>query len=251
MTAGNVYSSIRRNLEILRTVADGVNRFDDINANVDLPTSTINRILKGLVSVGLAYQDPETRHYYLGPEIIKLSTNPLAAHQMLISICQGELERLSALSGETTVLFLALGIKRILLATVPSPHEVTLIYKPGLTNLIHLASGGKMLLAMMDWQRIETILNAIGLILKDQGKKIERSSFLEELKEIKKQGYATSRGEWLKGCNGLSVPLRGYALPSALGMMGPDYRVDVQDYRDELQESGQRISKILGQVFPS
>ena len=250
MAADNAYSSIRRNLEILRTVAGGTNRFDEIKDKVDLPASTINRILKGLVSVGMSYQDPENRHYYLGPEILKLLANPLATHEIMVSICQEEMERLTALSGETTVLFAALGIKRILLATIPSPNEVTLLYRPGLTNFIHLASGGKMLLAMMDWQRIGNILTAIEMILKEQGEELDKPQILKDLNEIKEQGYAISRGEWLKDCNGLSVPLWGYAIPVVLGMMGPDYRVDIMTYRDEIQKSGQLISNIIGRIFP-
>ena len=57
---------------MLRLLAAGQEmgvRLTDLAANSGLKRATLHRILRVLVEEGAVEQDPETRHYLIGPEV--------------------------------------------------------------------------------------------------------------------------------------------------------------------------------------
>jgi len=69
-------NTIRRGAEILKILAEGCNRLEDIYPRAGLNKSTTHRLLKSLVSSGLAFQSPLNRNYYLGPLLLKSGRLP-------------------------------------------------------------------------------------------------------------------------------------------------------------------------------
>jgi DNA-binding IclR family transcriptional regulator len=66
---------------------------------------------------------------------------------------------------------------------------------------------------------------------------------------VRKQGYAFSFGERVKGASSVSVPIQDYVCPVALSIMGPDNRFSLDKMKEILpvmKERAIRISKKLG-----
>jgi IclR family KDG regulon transcriptional repressor len=74
---------------------------------------------------------------------------------------------------------------------------------------------------------------------------------LAQLKEIKRQGFATSTGERINGSTCISVPVNNYTYPTALSILGPTERLQprVQEFAEVLKASAKRISDNISGIF--
>ena len=76
MPATKVVNAINRGAEILKILAEGHNRLEDIFPIVGLNKSTTHRLLKSLVSSGLAFQNPLNRNYFSGAALFETLLEP-------------------------------------------------------------------------------------------------------------------------------------------------------------------------------
>jgi DNA-binding IclR family transcriptional regulator len=72
----------------------------------------------------------------------------------------------------------------------------------------------------------------------------------EELKKIRKQGYATSDDETFEGAVAIAVPIKNDIFPVALGAVGPEnrFRKRMMSLLDEFKKSADTISNRLKKV---
>ncbi len=221
--ANNVNAVVRAG-QILTCVSSGINRVSKISENLQLSISTIHRLLKTLESIGFAIQDPGNNSYYLGPAIFGLSKNLTESHQILISIALNHMENLRNLSGETVSLTIRHGLQRIQLKELPSKKELKVAVGDNFAVPIYAGSAGKVLLSEQDEEELKPILKRIELIGIGPNTITDKDMLLQELKKVRRQGYATSRGEVIKGTAAISVPVRDYFCPVALSVIGPQDR---------------------------
>lgn len=98
--------AIRRAVQVLRGVSArnriGI-KLTDLARHCGLEHSTTHRILRGLIAEGLAYQDENSRRYFLGPVVYELG---LAAEPRfrLKDVAASALDRLAEQSGDTVFL---------------------------------------------------------------------------------------------------------------------------------------------------
>jgi len=240
-------NSILRCAEILKTVFNGVNRLTDISYNLNLNKSTTHRLLKALEKSGLIIQDHLTRKYLPGHLILRLASNPIFSHQLLVVSCHDEMIHLRDLTKESVVLHIAIGSQRICLEEIQTNEDIKYISGVGSVAPIYVGAGGKLLLSEMEKEDLELLLNNIKLLPVGPKTIIEKKKLLKELEKIHKQGYATSREERLYGGVAISVPIKNYVCPVALTILGPQFRFGAKmiDSLDDLKLSAKRISEKL------
>lgn len=95
-------------------------------------------------------------------------------------------------------------------------------------------AAGKALLAEFDTERIERVIDAWGLPKETEHTITERSRLMEELDEVRDQGYAINNKENFEGIRaiGSSVHTPEGALLGAIAISGPAYRLSVDDLHD-------------------
>lgn len=240
-------NSIYRSAEILKSIFNGVNRLTDISYNLNLNKSTTHRLLKALETSDLIIQDHLTRKYLPGHLILRLASNPISSHQLLIVSSYDEMVRLRDLTKESVVLHIAIGSKRICLEEVQTNEDIKYISGVGSVAPIYVGAGGKVLLSEMEKKDLELFLNSIKLLPVGRKTVIKREMLFKELEKIRKQGYATSRGERLYGGVAISVPIKNYVCPVALTILGPQFRFGAKiiDSLHDLKLSAKRISEKL------
>ena len=238
-------NSVARCAEILKIIFGGVNRFTDISYRLNLNKSTTHRLLKALEKSGLVTQDPLTRKYLPGYLILRLASNPIFSHQLLIVSSHDEMVRLSKLSAESVALHISIGGERICLEEIQSDQDIKYISGVGSVAPIYVGSAGKLLLSEMERKDLQILLNNIQLLPVGPKTIIKQKRLLRELDEIRKQGYATSQEERLFGGVAVSVPIKNYICPVALSIVGPYFRLGskMMDFLDDLKLSSKRISK--------
>lgn len=238
-------NTISRGAEILKILAEGSNRLEDIYPLARLNKSTTHRILKTLVSSGLAFQSPLNRNYYLGPLFLRLSSNPNVSHQMLILCSIEELTKLRDFSAETALIMIPNGDQRLVLKEVRSKQKIAFSLGNGSTTPIYVGSSGRILLSQYNNEDLNKILSKIDMDHVSPNTITDRNLLKKEIDKIRKKGFATSSGEQLPDSAGISAPVKGYFCPIALCVMGPKVRFKPTSALNQLRESANLISEKL------
>ena len=245
MPATKIVNAISRGAEILKILAEGRNRLEDIYPIVGLNKSTTHRLLKSLVSSGLAFQNPLNLNYYLGPLFLRLCSNPNVSHQMLILSSIDELRQLRDSSDETSMIMIPNGNQRLVLKEVRSKQKIALSLGDGNTAPIYVGSSGRTLLAQYTDKELTKILGKISLAPVGSKTIRDKNLLRKEVNKIRKKGFGTSFGENHPDAAGISVPVKGYFFPVVLCVMGLKGRFKPTSILDELKESAIRISDKL------
>lgn len=240
-------NSVSKALEILKILADEVNRLTDISARLGYNISTTHRLLKTLEREGFVVQDPGSHQYFLGHVLLRLLSNPLNAHQGVVLSAQEEMKRLQILTGETIAIHIPLGDKRFCLEEVESSHRIKYTNGCGSVNEIYAGAGSKVLLSEYSEDQFQKLFQRIELKPAGPNTIMNKDVLLEELQRIKRDGFALSRGEGLDGAVAIAAPVKGYVCPVALSIMAPEFRFGekILNYVDELKRSTGNIAKKL------
>jgi DNA-binding IclR family transcriptional regulator len=246
----NSVTCISKAVSILNALNANINNIHDISKKVNLSNSSVHRLLQALVETGLAIEDPISHQYYLGFNLIKLTSNTNNAYQYVIRSAQDKLERLRDLSKETISLDVRMGMERVKLIVLMSQQSVAVIARPHDTSLIWTGAMGKVLLSQLAPQQLDDVLNRIELVPLTKFTITDKEAFRKEIENVRTQGYALSYSEAKVGISALSVPVRYFVEPLALSMTGPEIRFSQRmiDYLDDLKKTAQEIEKDLLRV---
>jgi len=244
-------NSIIRAVDILKVISKGNNKLSAISEELQLGKGTVHRILNTLEHTDMVKQDPINREYFLGPELLSLSASQSIAHSFLCACSRDELIRLRDLSRETVNLQIRLGLTRVCIMEYESLEEIKFISGAGVSLPIHLGSAGKMLMSEMNNLNLKILFEHISFDKICSNTIIDKRMMLEEIAKIRKQGYAVSFSERLKGSASISVPIKNYPTPVVLSVLGLENRFNKNSMKRCLKEmfkSASRISKHLAKI---
>jgi len=242
--------SIARAADVLKALSADLSTISDISRKLNLSKSTVHRLLKALEDSGLVVRDPLKHRYYLGYLLLRLALNPITAHQHLIHCAYDKMVYLREISEETATLHIRLGSQRIRLQELTGSHDVRYIGRPTMTDPLWAGAMGKVLLAHVQEDELEVILDNVVLIPLTPQTITDKAVFRKEIEKVKQQGYATSYSETVPGVSAISVPVRDYVEPVALSLVGPEYRFasHMMDFVSVLKENASQISQDLLKV---
>jgi len=230
------------------TVAEPELSLKQLSEKTGLYKSRIIRLCGTLVAHGFLIRTPAATHK-LGPKLMILGkvyerTNPLTA------VARPIMKDLSALTGESTKLFVIEGFKRLCLVREKGPSPLQYAINEGETQALYAGAGGKLLLAFAPeaFQRE---------IIRRNRKKFTEATIIDadalqkELEIIRRQGYAFSKGELVSEVAGLAAPVYDCdgLVCAALNIAGPKQRF-VDDRRKkmltQLIDAAHQLSLLLG-----
>ncbi|MCR4394563.1 MAG: helix-turn-helix domain-containing protein [Dehalococcoidales bacterium] len=246
-------TSVQRAIKILICLSRGINNLTGIAAECDLSNATVHRLLKTLEETGAVFQDPASRRYFLGRSIIGLTANPNLTHELLILSAEKEVRLLSACTEETVSLLSISGLKLVRLFSVPSRHPLRVVDIPDEERRvgdIYTGAPAKVLLSQYPEDKFRQLLRYIKLEIAENPA-INIEELMLQIKQIRKQGYAVTAGETVKGGLCISVPVRDYVMPVSLNIYGPAERIKPRtaDYLEKAMESAERISTNIRNIF--
>lgn len=218
---------------------------------VDMPKSTVYRILRVLQQHGFLSQDPDTRRFRLGLAVLELGRR---AHEglELRRIALPIMERVAALSGET-VLLQVVGPdadRVVCVERVQQRQGLRLILEVGATAPLHAGCSSKVLLAFMPEEAIERVLSG-SLAPVTSHTMTDPDQIRAELAKIRHDGYAISFEETDEGVAGVSVPIRDHLdrVVAGLSISGPITRVNEATISETIAlalDGAQQIAEHLG-----
>ena len=216
----------------------------DLSKKCELPLSTLHRLLKAMIKQGMVEQDERTKSYTLGTVWLEYG---LQIYDKIdyVSKIRPELERLSREVEESVYLSQPLGMEALIIERIDSENNpIRLHDRLGLRIPMHIGAANKAMLAHMNVSQSKEVLSA--LLPKEKIPEMKAT-----LKEIKKQGYATSYGERTEGTFSVAVVIlnrfEDVVGAISIGLLSfnlTDSRIEF--LAKKAVETGKRISRKLG-----
>jgi len=197
-----------------------------IAKQLGLPTSTIYRYIAMLKQSGLIEQTGKAGMYCLGTKILELAHNvPKKSLQETSLPIMGQLSRET---GETVTLTGLREHDGICLEKADGHHAFRVSYERGTTFPLHAGASGKVLLAYLDPQKQDQIIRKLKYDKFSETTITEPKRLKAEIAAIKKQGFALSNGEIIRGTYGIAAPIFSLSrnVIAALSISAPNHRLE-------------------------
>lgn len=177
----------------------------EISTKLELPPSTVHRILKTLCNNMYVTQDEKSHEYGLGPALISLGA--VAGKNIdLKNEAYSILKELSIETGEDAFLIIPIGKKGYTLERINGPRTLKIVENFGGEMWLHYGAVRKAILAYKSKEFIdEYIAEIINTSISDV--KISEKELREILSRTREEGIATSAGDYVKGTIGIGAPI--------------------------------------------
>lgn len=237
--------AVERALDILLCFTHATDlTLTEISQQVGLHKSTVHRLLASLEGKGFVIRDAVSDKYRLGFRVWELSANISRSDDPAVLLLP-EMERLRDQLGETISLYIRDGAERIRIQAVQSNQAIRRVAPVGARMPLYVGASSKVLIAFDEPGAQQVVIDD-----PHWPSTIDRTLFLGQLADIRKQGYATSVEEREQGAAAVSAPIldRSGRLVAALSVSGPSNRWSLPVMKQHaalIQEAAERMGKML------
>ena len=237
--------AVERALDILLCFTDSTDLgLSEISSRLSLHKSTVHRLLATLENKGFLIRDIETEKYRLGFRIWELSAN-LTHNDDPATLLLPEMERLRDLVEETISLYVRDGSERIRIQAVQSKQPIRRVAPIGARMPLAVGASSKVLVAYAEPYFLQELLND-----QDWPDFVNKEAYVEQLTQIKQQGFATSVEERELGTAAVAAPIfnRNGQLVASIAASGPSNRLTpekMSDYAPYIMEAAYRMGKMM------
>jgi|HigsolmetaAR206D_1030411.scaffolds.fasta_scaffold00160_31 DNA-binding IclR family transcriptional regulator len=225
----------------------------EISKRLHMPKPTVYRILQTLESRGYVKKEKYSEYdirYRLGLKLLELGN--LAAEQLeLRKIALPYMKSLRDEIDEVIHLVILDGDEAIYIEKVEGLKALRLVTRIGKREPLHVGSGPKLLLSFQSDAFINRYVDGMSANTINKRGIWHKRDLLEEIEEIRQNGYSVSIGEQDPDTIGVSYPIFDYTghLAAALAVSGPAIRFfgeRGQMIQEKTQQTAEQISKALG-----
>jgi len=252
--AGNPYS-----IEVLSRAFDIMSVFSharpsmslvEIVQAVELPKTTVFRILSSLVARGMCDWDAQSSKYSLGFELVRLADirrRQSNVHDVTLPVMREIRNQVN----ETVILSVRSDDSRVHIDFVEGLHPMRRMADLGVRAPLYAGAASKVLLAGMDDDEIDAYLDRTDLTAFQETTITDRDVLWREVRTIRKRGFAESKGELFPGGGALAAPIKDFAgkTVAVMDILTPEHRYTAA-HREHciglLLDGARRASERLG-----
>lgn len=172
---------------------------------VDLPRSTVQRIVDALDNEGFVMAATSYSGVRLGPALLSLAAS---TRFHIAEVARKSLEDLAKECGETVDLSLVDQDKVVFIDQVAGTHRLTAVSAVGLSFALHSSANGKAVLAAMEDSEIDRLKRRIKLLPTTPNTITSWEGLEREIEAIRKAGVAYDREENSVGISAVSTSIR-------------------------------------------
>lgn len=242
----NHVQSLSRALNILETLASSQKGMgiSDLSRRLELPPSTVHRLLATLSSKGYVTHVSDGR-YHLGHKVVEMGRTFLENFE-LSRIVRPHLEAVSHKTGETANLVVLDDDEAFYLDKVDSSCILMVFSRIGRRAPLYCTAVGKILLSGFSKERLEGYLKKTELKAFTSNTITSAQGLRRELEAVRAPGYAYDWEECEVGARCVAVPLKGFMgrVIAALGISGPAVRLD----RQALERAAEYLLEASAQI---
>jgi DNA-binding IclR family transcriptional regulator len=244
--------SIDRAFQILSEVADDPAGISEISRRLDLPTSTVARLLATLEQLGAVERVVDDNGYRIGPALVTMAAS-VDPTQSLLAVAQSTMQELVDLVAEAVGLSIPAGYDVHYIGQIDCANPVQVRDWTGVSLPMHIVPSGMVVLAHWPGDAVDRYLS----------RKLDRYTpesvigpdrIRSRLAEIRETGILWMEEEFSEGINSVAAPLfnQAGAVVGALHSHGPSYRFPDDVLRDivadRVRSAAAEISSALGYV---
>ena len=229
----------------------------ELSAHLSFSPATVQRLLTALKKYAFVDQDPHTRRYCLGKVYFSFLHTLKSSHSVN-HLALPRMKALASLTQETVHLNVIDGMERICIESIESMQLLKASMPIGSRSPLFAGASSKCLLAYSPSKFRDSYLKQAKMTPLTHNTITDKKSLLQELSQIKLQGYAISLGERNPGLGSLSAPIFDHndMLLAALSLAIPEIRFTTESHRfdclNELISATRAISKAMGAgAFPT
>jgi DNA-binding IclR family transcriptional regulator len=201
--------SLEKTIDILDYLSD-VKRdvgVTELSLKLDLPKSTVHRILKVLLRHSIVEQEKDTSRYRMGLRLLKYSNSLLRSFD-LRQIAKPILEKVCNETGETTFLTIWKNDQGFCIDSIFSSQNISLFVEIGRKMPFHCTAGSKIILANQPIEDIKRIISQEPLLRYTPNTIVDPKKLMDHLLEIKDKNYAICEEELQEGIKAVAAPIK-------------------------------------------
>ncbi|MFF2889116.1 IclR family transcriptional regulator [Paenibacillus sp. NPDC057967] len=246
-------SSVERALILLELLANCKSSISlaEIVQKVELPKSTVHRILETLRLRGYVEWEPNTEKYALGLKLIEIGVTGLINIE-IVDAAAPYLREISTMTGETAFLAVYNEGEIVYLYKVEGTNSIRTSAQLGSRRPLHSTGLGKAIASTFSMEELDRILEDKGMEGKTINTITDRQLFHEEMSRTRLRGWATDNEEGEIGLSCYAVPIFNYSgrVVGAISCAGPTNQVQSSKeiILSKVVESGEQISRRMGYV---
>jgi DNA-binding IclR family transcriptional regulator len=216
--------SVARAIKIVESLAQSPAGLSETARRVELPKSTVARLLATLEEMEAVERDEDGRLYRLGPVVRRLSSAAGGPAQ-LTAFARPYLDELTATSGEATGIAIPDGFRVHYVDQTEAEHPVQVRDWTGELIPMHVVPSGLVIMAFWPDEHTDKYLRR-DLERLTPNTVTDPATIRERLAAIREIGYAWVYEEFVEGINSVAAPVleRNGLITAALHMHGPAYR---------------------------
>jgi DNA-binding IclR family transcriptional regulator len=213
---------------------------------LELPKASVYRLVEGLEKAGLLSTHGASRGIVPGPRLVNLSLDVLRSFTGQIP--RLVLEALVREVGETCNIGTLVSNEIVYLDRVEAERwPLRLHTKAGARVPLHCSAIGKLFLAFLGEQRSLALLDRLPLTRYTDHTVTDKTALEAELADIRKEGVALDREEYLVGVTCIAAPVFGkrQSIRAGIAIQAPSARMTVADAlarREPLQKAASDLS---------
>jgi len=237
--------SIERAFAILRALSLGPESLTNIAERVELPKSTVARLLSALEAEGAVVQRSSRGLYELGPSLDELSPAGRSGSH-LMQMARPYLNELVFRTNERAGLSIREGRDVLYLDHVAAVNEVEVRDWTGLRTPLHTIASGLVLLAHADTAELNAYF-AEPLEKVTPHTIVDATKITERVAKIRGDGYGWTSEEFVQGISSVAAPVRGTSglVEAAVHVHGPTYRFPGDSSETEV---GNAVAEVANQL---
>ncbi|WP_077003089.1 IclR family transcriptional regulator C-terminal domain-containing protein [Variovorax sp. KK3] len=240
-SSGEGTGALEKALDVLDAVGaapEGLSQ-SELAEGLDLPRTTVYRLLATLVDRGLLRRDPLRKVYCLGFRCFEMARQAYAMPD-LVAAAAMELRTLRDLTGETAYLATLDGREVISLERYDGAHSQRSAAALGERKPMHCTSQGKAILSAMTDEARDAIVRELVLKPLTHLTITDRRRLQAELRITRARGYAIDDEEIVLGvrCVGAAVTDAAGEVRGAISVAGPAWRLT----RERLELLGPEVA---------
>ena len=201
--------SVKKAFRILRLVSDtdrGLG-ISELSKSLGISKSTVHGITSALEEVGAIIRNPITKRYNLGyaiVELVKKGLSRIPLREAAIRHMEGLVEE----TGETVFLGILTDDSIFILDVVESKKELKITSPSGTKIPLSAGATGKLFLAYMEKKSALRYLTSRGLVKYTENTITDLNRYMQEIKEVRKKGFAIDREEYLQGVKAVAAIIK-------------------------------------------
>ncbi len=227
----------------------------EIASRLSLPKNSVFRILTTLTYCGYLRRDPERKVFGLTHKMLSVGYAAIDEANFMEKALE-PMRYLRDQVKESVLIGTLSGGHGVVLDQIPSPHPIKVLVEIGHQFPLHSAAPAKAILAFMNAEERESIIQKIRFTRFTDYTITSRSAFRDELEQIRIAGYSIDRGEEVEEIHCVAAPIRNHRNQpiASIWTTGPRTRLGEDLFEKtgaQVTEQANVISKRLGWIAPA